>query len=120
MSVFNETTAAKLPQSSFSPPFLRELLATRRPQRIFNPSEASLALLLPPLHPKGRSLLVVPLESSSRAYGWMMVAEKSDSPAITEEDDRMLLALASQTITCYASAKRFETIQTHANDLELQ
>src|SRR5258707_704171 len=120
LSGFDETTVAQLRQSSFSPPFLRELLATRRPQRIFNPSEASLALLLPPLHPKVRSLLVVPLESSGRAYGWMMVAEKSDSQAFTEEDERMLRALASQTITCYESAQRFDTIQEHAKDLELQ
>ena len=120
LSGFDETTAAQLRQSSFSPPFLRELLATRRPQRIFNPSEASLALLLPPLHPKVRSLLVVPLESSGRAYGWMMVAEKSDAQAFTEEDERMLRALASQTITCYESAQRFDTIQEHAKDLELQ
>jgi len=119
-SGFDETTAAQLRQSSFSPPFLRELLATRRPQRIFNPSDVSLALLLSPLHPKVRSILVVPLESGGRAYGWMMVAEKSDSQAFTEEDERMLRALASQTITCYESAQRFRTIQEHAKDLELQ
>ena len=120
LSGFDETTAAQLRQSSFSPPFLRELLATRRPQRIFNPSEVSPALLLPPPHPKVRSLLVVPLESGDRAYGWMMVAEKSDSQAFTEEDERMLRALSSQTITCYESAQRFGTIQEHAKDLELQ
>ncbi len=50
----------------------------------------------------------------------MMVAEKSDSQAFTEEDERMLRALASQTITCYESAQRFRTIQEHAKDLELQ
>jgi PAS domain S-box-containing protein len=119
-SGFDETTVAQLRQSSFSPPFLRELLATRRPQRIFNPSDVSLALLLPPLHPKVCSILVVPLESGGRAYGWMMVADKSESQEFTEEDERMLRALASQTITCYESAQRFGTIQEHAKDLELQ
>ena len=119
LSGFDETTAAQLRQSSFSPPFLRELLATRRPQRIFNPQE-SLNSFLPALHPTVRSILVVPLQSSDRACGWMMVAEKSDSQAFTDEDERMLQALASQTITSYQSAQRFRTIQEHAKYLELE
>ncbi len=119
LSGFDETTAAQLRQSSFSPPFLRELLATRRPQRIFNPEE-SLNSFLPALHPRVHSILVVPLQSSDRACGWMMVAEKSDSQAFTDEDERMLQALASQTITSYQSAQRFRTIQEHAKDLELE
>ena len=120
LSGFDETTAARLRQGSFSPPFLRELLATRRPQRIFNRSEISLALLFPPSHPKVHSILIAPLQSGDRAYGWMMVAEKSDSQEFTEEDQRMLQALASQTITSYESAQRFRTIQEHAKNLELQ
>jgi len=120
LSGFDETTAAQLRQGSFSPRFLREVLAARQPRRRFNPPEESLALLLPPPHPKVCSVLAVPLESGDRAYGWMMIAEKSDSQAFTDEDERMLQALASQTITSYQSAQRFSTIQEHAKDLEHQ
>ena len=119
LSGFDETTAAQLRQSSFAPPHLRELLAERRPLRIFNP-EASPTALLPAPHPTVRSILVVPLQSGDHAYGWMMVAEKSGSQAFSDEDERILQALASQTITCYESAQRFRTIQEHAKDLELQ
>jgi PAS domain S-box-containing protein len=119
LSGFDKTTAAQLRQGSFSPPFLREVLGLRQPWRIFNPPEESLAWLLPLPHPKVCSILAVPLESD-RAYGWMMIAEKSDSQAFTDEDERMLQALASQTITSYQSAQRFRTIQEHAKDLEHQ
>ncbi len=120
LSGFDETTAAQLRQSSFAPPLLRELLAARQPRRIFNPPEESLALLLPPLHPKVCSILAVPLESDDHAYGWMMVTEKSASQAFSEEDERMLRALGSQTITSYESDQRFRTVQEHAKDLELE
>ncbi len=120
LSGFDETAAAQLRQSSFATPFLRELLASRRPQRIFHPPEESLALLLPPLDLKVCSILAVPLQSGDRAYGWMMVAGKSASQPFTEEDERMLRALASQTVTCYESDQRFRIIQEHAKDLELQ
>src|SRR4029077_843457 len=118
LSGFDETTAAQLRQGSFSPRFLREVLAARQPRRRFNPPEESLALLLPPPHPKVCSVLAVPLESGDRAHGWMMIAKKSDSQAFTNEDERMLQALASQTITSYQSAQRFRTIQEHAKGLE--
>jgi len=118
LSGYDETTAAQLRQGSFSPRFLREVLAARQPRRRFNPPEESLALLLPSPHPKVCSILAVPLESGDRAHGWMMIAEKSDSQAFTNEDERMLQALASQTITSYQSAQRFRTIQEHAKGLE--
>jgi PAS domain S-box-containing protein len=120
LSGFDETTAAQLRQRPFSPAFLREVLAERQPRRIFNPPEESLALLLPPPHPKVCSILAVPLESGDRAHGWMMIAEKADSQAFTNEDERMLQALASQTITSYQSAQRLRTIQERAKDLEHQ
>jgi PAS domain S-box-containing protein len=116
---FEETTAAQLRQSSFATPLLKDLLAARQPLRIFN-NEQTLISFLPALHRRVRSILAVPLQSRDRAYGWIMVAEKSDAQAFTDEDEHMLHALASQTITSYQSSQRFLTIQEHAKDLELE
>jgi PAS domain S-box-containing protein len=116
---FDETTAAQLRQGSFATQLLRDLLAARQPLRIFN-NEQTLASFLPALHPRVDSVLAVPLQSSDRTHGWMMVAGKSDAQAFSDEDERMLQALASQTITSYQSAQRFLTIQEHAKDLELE
>lgn len=120
LSGFDETIAAQLRQSPFSTSFLRELLESKLPSRVFNPPEESLSVFLPPFHPLVRSILAAPLHLRDRVYGWMLVAEKTAAQAFTDEDERMLQALASQTITSYQSAQRFRSIQEHTEDLEVE
>jgi len=120
LSGFDQATAARLRDSSFATPFLREVVTQRQPRRVFHQREEAQQNFLPAAHPVVRSILAAPLLAGDRAYGWMLVAEKPASQPFSEEDERMLQALASQTITSYQSAQRFRTIQEHARDLELE
>ena len=117
---FDQATAERLRKSSFATALLREVITKRKPRRVVRGQAEALDNFLPAAHPGVCTILTVPFLAGDRAYGWMLVAEKPASQPFSEEDERMLQALASQTITSYQSAQRFRTIQEHARDLELE
>jgi hypothetical protein len=117
---FDETTVTQLRPSSFATPFLREVISERKPRRMLLSGKEAHNDALPAAHPGVLSILAAPLLAGDRAHGWIVVAEKSAARPFTEEDERMLQALASQTITSYHSAQRFRTIQEHARTLEIE
>lgn len=111
---------AKLAQAVFNGPIFGEIVTEREARRAFSPFGEPGGLELPAYHPLVRSFLGVPLEAGGRVYGWIYVAEKLASLEFTEEDSRILTALAAQAALAFENAERFRTIQEHARQLETE
>jgi PAS domain S-box-containing protein len=112
--------AAKLVHPAFNGPIFREIVSERKARRAFSVSGEPAGLELPVYHPRIRNLLAVPLEIGDRVYGWIYVAEKLATLEFTEEDSRILTALAAQFVLAFENAERFRTIQEHARQLETE
>jgi PAS domain S-box-containing protein len=110
--------AAKLVHPVFDGPIFRKIVSERKARRAFSPFGEPAGLELPVYHPPVRSFLGVPLEAGDRVYGWIYVAEKLSTRDFTEEDSRILTALAAQFALAFENAERFRTIQEHSLQLE--
>jgi PAS domain S-box-containing protein len=111
---------AKLDHAVFNGPIFREIVSERKARRAFSPFGEPGGLELPVYHPPVRSFLGVPLEAGDHVYGWIYVADKLASLEFTEEDSRILTALAAQAALAFENAERFRTIQEHARQLETE
>jgi PAS domain S-box-containing protein len=112
--------AAKLVHPVFDGPMFREIVNERKSRRAFSPIGEPSRLELPAYHPPVRSFLGVPLEAGDHVYGWIYVAGKLAALEFTEEDARILTALAAQFALALENAERFRTIQEHAGQLEAE
>jgi len=112
--------AAKLVHPIFNGPIFRDVVSERKARRAFSPFGEPARLELPAYHPPVRSFLGVPLEAGDRVYGWIYVADKLATLEFTEEDSRILTALAAQVALAFENAERFRTIQEHARQLETE
>jgi len=112
--------AAKLAHAVFNGPIFREIVSGRKVRRAFSPFGEPAGLELSVYHPPVRSFLGAPLEPGDRVYGWIYVADKLASLEFTEEDSRILTALAAKVALAFENAERFRTIQEHARQLETE
>lgn len=104
----------------FNGPVFQHIVGLRKPCRRFDPAAELRGLTLPRNHPPVRGFLGVPLEVATRMYGWIYVANKLADLEFTEEDARILTALAAHVALAFENAERFRTIQEHAEKLEAQ
>lgn len=112
--------AAKFDHPDFNGPVFRTFLAERRPEHLFSPFGEPSGLDLPSYHPPIRSFLGVPLATGDRVHGWVYVADKLAELEFTEEDARILTALAAQFTLAIENADSFRRIQDHARQLEAE
>ncbi len=112
--------AASLANPVFDGTVFQEIISTRKPCRLFDHALEPPGLALPKNHPPVHGFLGAPLEVGDRVYGWIYVANKLTGVAFTEEDARVLTALAAQVALAFENAERFRTIQEHARQLEGQ
>ena len=112
--------AAKFVHEVFNGPIFRDIVSGRKARRAFSPSGEPVGLELPPNHPPVRGFLGVPLQAGDRVYGWIYVADKLATLEFTEEDSRILTALAAHVALAFENAERFRKIQEHARQLETE
>ncbi len=80
---------------------LANMLETRRALRLRNVSSESLGFnLLPEVHHLS-SVLGVPLSSSLRVRGFLLLANKFDADEFSDQDEQLVAALASQVTLAY-------------------
>lgn len=104
----------------FNGPVFQNIVDFRKPCRCFDAVAELTGLTLPTNHPPVRGFLGVPLEVGTRVYGWIYVANKLASLEFTEEDARILTALAAHVALAFENAERFRTIQEHSEKLEAE
>ncbi|MBK1717622.1 EAL domain-containing protein [Thiocystis violacea] len=73
---------------------------------------------LPPGHPPLRTLLVLPIRSALRTYGWLYLADKLGAGDFVDEDEQIAATFAAQLALACENLALFEDAQTYARQLE--
>ncbi|GIZ52419.1 EAL domain-containing protein [Noviherbaspirillum aridicola] len=93
------------------------VLASRLPRRMAGLGGSPAALGLPPSHPPVHSLLVVPVATQDRVFGWLYLADKVGAEAFNEVDERAAATVASQLATVYENLQLYAEIQRQHRQL---
>lgn len=86
--------------------------------RMTNPSGDPGAIGLTPDYPEFTHCLVAPINSLSKRYGWLLLANKEDDSAFSEEDDYILSIQAAQVGRIYENGSLYSQIEQR--NLQLQ
>ena len=116
----DSATVEKIGKPTFSGPLFRSMMVERKPQKVFRPHGEPGVLGLPANHPLVQSFLGVPLQVGDHLYGWIYVAQKLSTIEFSDEDERVLKALAAQTGLAYENSLHLLAIQEHAAKLEAE
>jgi len=76
------------------------------------------ALRLPDTLPRTESLLVAPLSMRGNIYGWICLADKLGFDAFSEQDERLVIALAAKMAIAYDNARLYSESTKYASKLE--
>jgi signal transduction histidine kinase len=93
------------------------LIHDAQPIRIPDISADPRSVGFPRNHPPMRSLLGVPVTGRGRVFGDLYVTDKQDGDAFDEEDERILVILASQAAVAVENARLNEETQRTASEL---
>ena len=90
----------------------------RTSRRFFNrsgdPSTIGLSADFPPMH----SGLIVPIVSLTQAYGWILLADKLGAEGFSEDDKRLLSALAAQAGRIYENGSLYLEMRSATEQLQ--
>jgi PAS domain S-box-containing protein len=109
--------AARLNQTPATGTF-REIAVEGKSLRLFSPVGEPASLTLPAYHPPVHSFLGTPIQTGTRNYGLIYVADKLGGMEFTAEDERFLATIAIKLAVAYENVLRFHDIQEHAARLE--
>ncbi len=104
--------------SGIKHPDLDAAVQTRRPLRLAD--REAVAKTLPPGHPQAATLLLVPVASKERLYGWLYFAEKQGGRNFSPEDERLAGIVALQLGLLYENADMYDVVQRHATGLQIE
>ena len=104
----------------FEGQIFKDLVREGKAKLAFNPFGEPAMLDLPARHPPIRSFAGASLQSGNHVYGWIYVANKVGAMEFTEQDSRILVALAAKISLAYENALRLRTIEEHAAKLEAE
>ncbi|HVL74666.1 MAG TPA: EAL domain-containing protein [Noviherbaspirillum sp.] len=95
-------------------------LAQRRPLRLSGLEPAARPAGLPAAHPPIRSLLVVPLVSQDKVFGWLYLADKLGAEGFGEVDERAAGTVAAQLAVIYENLSLYGEIRKQHDRLALE
>ncbi len=99
---------------------LGETMRSRRSRRVTttdcNPARCG----LPKDSPALRSALMAPIESLSRAYGWLCLVNKLGDAEFSLDDEQLLTVLAAQSGRIYENGSLYLSVQRQAEALQLE
>jgi PAS domain S-box-containing protein len=115
----DEDTADKLNQPALAGTF-QEIAVHGKTVQVFNHSVEPNPLILPADHPTVRGFLGIPIQTGTRNYGLIYVADKLSDVAFTEDDGRFLATIAAKLAVAYENALRYLEIQERTAKLEYE
>jgi PAS domain S-box-containing protein len=118
-SGIDEAAAAKLGQPAVAGTF-REVAVEGKTIGAFSRVGEPRGLALPPYHPPVRGFLGLPIQTGTRGYGLIYVADKLSGVEFTTEDMRFLATISAKLAVAYESALRFQDIQERTVALEYE
>jgi signal transduction histidine kinase len=95
---------------------LGALIRDARPIRIPDIAADPRSVGFPPHHPPMRSLLGVPIAGRGRTFGNLYLTDKQGAEAFDEEDERVLLVLASQAAIAVENARLIDEAERSARE----
>jgi diguanylate cyclase (GGDEF)-like protein len=106
------------PVGSFpTPEILRKVVTERSPFRWRRTLGVDPGATLP-FHLSFESLLMVPLASPGRVYGWFCIVDKQSAPMFGDEDEELAVALGTQAAVAYENILLSEQLQCRAVELK--
>ena len=97
---------------------LGALIRDARPLRIPEISSDARSVGFPPNHPKMTSLLGAPIAGRGRVFGNVYLTDKQSADAFDEEDERVLLVLATQAAIAVENARLYEETEEKGRELQ--
>ena len=116
-SGMNAATALKLAKPAVAGTF-HEIAIAKKLLRFCSSAGVPADLALPPDHPPVHSFLGMPVQTGTRSYGLIYVADKLCGVAFTLEDERLLATIAAKLAIAYENILRYQDIQEQAVKLE--
>ena len=96
----------------------REIAVEGKSLRVFSPAGAPSSLVLPSDHPPVHGFLGAPVQTGTRNYGLIYVADKIGGMKFCAEDERFLATIATQLAIACENVLRYQEIQEYAARLE--
>jgi len=96
---------------------LGALITQARPIRIPDIAADPRSIGFPPNHPPMRSLLGVPIAGRGRIFGNLYLTDKREAASFDEEDERVVLVLASQAAIAVENARLIDEADRNAREL---
>ena len=93
------------------------LIHDAQPLRIPNIAEDPRSVGFPPHHPRMRSLLGAPVAGRGRVFGNVYLCDKQGAEAFDEEDERMLVVLATQAAVAVENARLYDETERNGREL---
>ena len=97
---------------------LGALIREARPLRIPDISADPRSVGFPPNHPPMASLLGAPITGRGRVFGNIYLTDKQDADAFDEEDERVLVVLATQAAVAVENARLYDETERSGRELQ--
>lgn len=97
---------------------LGALITDARPMRIPNISADPRSVGFPPHHPPMTSLLGAPVTGRGTVFGNIYLTDKQTADAFDEEDERVLVVLATQAAIAVENARLYEETERKGRELQ--
>jgi PAS domain-containing protein len=118
-SGIDEATAGKLDHPALAGTF-RVIAIEGETVRVFKADEEPILLSLPADHPPVRGFLGAPIQTGTRNYGLIYVADKLSEVEFTHEGLRFLTTIAAKLALAYENVLRYQEIQERTAKLEYE
>jgi len=93
------------------------LIHDARPLRVSDIAADPRSVGFPPNHPPMRSLIGVPIAGRGRVFGDLYLTDKDGGAPFDDEDERILVVLASQAAVAVENARLAGEAERHADEL---
>ena len=93
------------------------VMQERRCLRLANRAGSLLDLDLPASYPRARAVLIAPITSPGRTFGWLCLADKIGAEEFGAEDDDVLGILCAQVGRIYENGSLYAEVQNYAAEL---
>jgi signal transduction histidine kinase len=97
---------------------LGALIREARPLRIPDIGADSRSVGFPPNHPPMKSLLGAPITGRGKVFGNIYLTDKQDAEAFDEEDERVLVVLATQAAVAVENARLYDETERSGRELQ--
>jgi signal transduction histidine kinase len=97
---------------------LGALIREARPLRIPDIGADPRSVGVPPNHPPMQSLLGAPITGRGKVFGNIYLTDKQDAEAFDEEDERVLVVLATQAAVAVENARLYDETERSGRELQ--